>query len=73
MTNQQYREFNALSQFQQVRKFKAARKALDFTQGELGARLRLYGYEGGISTVQKWEQGLCKIPPLVYNLVFEGI
>jgi len=71
MTPNDFKEWQALNTVQQTRKFKAARKVLKLSQTELGERLRLYGYSGGKNTVQSWEQGRGKIPPLVYDLILE--
>jgi len=72
MTKQEFKWSQSLSQEHQIMHIKAARKALGLTQTQLGDKLRLYGYRGGRATVQKWEQGLCKIPVLVYELMREG-
>ena len=71
MTTEDVKKWAALSQVQQVKKFKEARKALKLNQTELGANLEPYGYKGGVDTIGKWERGLSAIPPLVYELVFE--
>jgi DNA-binding transcriptional regulator YiaG len=72
MTNDDFKKWAALTGLHQVTKFKKARKAINLTQPALGEKLELYGYKGGAATVKAWEQGRAKIPPLVYELVFEG-
>ena len=71
MTSEGFKKWKALNQMQQVKAFKEARKVLGLNQTELGERLELYGYSGGKNTVQAWEQGRGKIPPLVYDLMVE--
>ncbi len=72
MTKKDFIKWAMTSQVQQVRKFKYARIAAELTQCELGDKLKDYGYKGGRCSVSKWESGLTKIPPLVYELIFEG-
>ena len=72
MTPQQFKEWSKMTTEQQTELFKNSRKELKLNQAELGEKLSLYGYSGGRSTVQKWEQGLIKIPPLVYDLIVCG-
>jgi len=72
MTKKEFKQWKLLSQEHQIMRVKDARKALGLTQAQLGDKLRLYGYRGGRATIQKWEQGLCKIPVLVYELMREG-
>jgi DNA-binding XRE family transcriptional regulator len=71
MTKQDFKDWSSLSQTQQVNKFKFARISLGLTQIELGEELEIYGYRGGRKTIEAWEQGLRKIPFLVYELVYE--
>ena len=63
------KQWNDLSQFRQVRKFRDLRKSLGLTQQELGDKLKPYGYKGGKSTIKSWEGGRSRVPYLVYNLI----
>jgi len=69
MTTADFAEWATLTRMQQVKKFKGARKALKLNQTELGEKLAIYGYKGGVNTVGTWERGLSVIPPLVYSLI----
>lgn len=60
------------SQLQQIKALIKARKHLELTQAQLGEQLKIYGYKGGVATVQSWEQGVVKIPVLVFDLVESG-
>lgn len=60
------------SPLQQIKALIKARKELKLTQSQLGDELKIYGYKGGVATVQSWEQGVVKIPVLVFDLVESG-
>jgi len=71
MTVIDFDRWNHLTQVTQIKRFKSVRKKANMTQKQLGEALVVYGYRGGVATIKSWEQGRSKIPPLVYELMYE--
>ena len=71
MTKAQLKNFAKQSRDTQARMFKCARINLGVTQKVLAEMLEDYGYIGAANTVATWEQGVNKVPVMVYELVKE--